>query len=251
MTAPMTLVVLFDWDLDVGRCIGVRLPNDESESLRPVVDPTVQLACEEWALADELPQRRRRTWVAGRAAMRIALDRKGIDACAIGRDARGAPVLPIGCAGSISHKEVQRHDDLPSRASYERGEVIAVAIAKQETVARLGVDVELDRAPAMDIASHVLTQDEDAALAELDPAARAHEVVLRFSAKEALYKAVDPFVRRYVGFKEVAVTPHPDGSADVEWRLVGKAGEPPFESRVLWRRDLGLVVTMARVWRAG
>jgi 4'-phosphopantetheinyl transferase EntD len=247
----MTLVVLFDWDLDFGRCIGVRLPNDQFESRRPMDDPRVQLSREDWALADELPQRRRRPWVAGRAAMRIALAREGIDSRAIGRDDRGAPVLPAGCSGSISHKEVQRPDDLPSHASCEGGDVIAVALVKREPVARLGVDVEFDRAPSVDIASHVLTSDEDAALADLDPATRPREVVLRFSAKEALYKAVDPFVRRHIGFKEVKVTPHPDGSGDVEWRLAGKAGEPPFESRVLWRRELGLVVTMARVWRAG
>jgi 4'-phosphopantetheinyl transferase EntD len=181
--------------------------------------------------------------------MRIALAREGIEAPAVDRDDRGAPVLPPAWAGSISHKEVLRAGDIVGDATCERGDVVAVALAGREPMARLGVDVEFDRVPTVDISSHVLTQDEDAALAEMETSARAREVALRFSAKEALYKAVDPFVRRYIGFKEVTVNPHPDGSADAAWHLGAESREGPFASSVLWRRTLGLVVTMARVWR--
>jgi 4'-phosphopantetheinyl transferase EntD len=247
MAGDVALVDLFDWDLPIGRCIGVLMQYEQSECVS--LDSRVPLVVDEWAFADQLAPRRRRSWVAGRAAMRIALAREGIEAPAVDHDDRGAPVLPPGWSGSISHKEVQRTGETLGGAACERGDVVAVALAGREAMARLGVDVEFDRAPSMDIASHVLRQDEDAALAEMETPARAREVVLRFSAKEALFKALDPFVRRHVGFNEVAVTPHRDGFAGVVWHLASERDEGSFASDVIWRRTTGLVVTMARVRR--
>jgi 4'-phosphopantetheinyl transferase EntD len=78
--------------------------------------------------------------------------------------------------------------------------------------------------------------------------ARAREVLLRFSAKEAIYKALDPFVRRYVGFLEVEVTPRPDGTADVRSQLPEASdGARAFAIDVRWQRFAGLVLTTARV----
>ena len=59
-------------------------------------------------------------------------------------------------------------------------------------------------------------------------------VLLRFSIKEAIYKAVYPYVRRYVDFSEAHVTPDPDGQAEVTLRL--SQGEGPFrvEARYYW-----------------
>ena len=51
----------------------------------------------------------------------------------------------------------------------------------------------------------MLTEAEQAEIASLAERDRAREVTVRFSAKEAIYKAIDPFVRRYVGFQEVEV----------------------------------------------
>jgi 4'-phosphopantetheinyl transferase EntD len=41
-------------------------------------------------------------------------------------------------------------------------------------------------------------------------------VILAFALKEAIYKAIDPHLRRYVGFQEVAVWPDAHGGARVE-----------------------------------
>ena len=115
--------------------------------------------------------------------------------------------------------------------------------------ARMGVDVEIDVARSHDIARRVLTPGEIAELAHLDASDRAREVLLRFSAKEAVYKALDPFVRRYVGFSEVAVSPRPDGTAIVTAGLPD--GEGPFLIEVRWRRFDGIVLTTARVIPSG
>ena len=162
--------------------------------------------------------------------MRTALTLSGVDAPAVLPDARGAPALPGGVVGSVSHKDA-----------------IAVALVARGA-APVGVDIELDAGPRQDLSSHVLTEAEAAELPPpANPVARAREVLLRFSAKEAIYKAVDPFVRRFVGFKEVSVRPLADGRAEVRSHL--PPGEGPFAIEVRWLRWEGFVLTTARVER--
>jgi 4'-phosphopantetheinyl transferase EntD len=72
---------------------------------------------------------------------------------------------------------------------------------------------------------------------------------VRFSAKEAIYKALDPFVRRYVAFEEVQVSPRPGGDADVVATL--RPAEGPFVIAATWRVLEGLVLTTARVSPSG
>ncbi len=220
----MTLDVAFDLSLAHGRCVGVRLPELTSR----VQELVETLLPGERAVAAELAEARRRTWVGGRVAMREALLRTEIDAPAILMDSRGAPLLPAGVSGSISHKKK-----------------LAVALVAREAMARLGVDLEDDVVGSLDISRRVLRDDEVAELAPLGAEARAREVLLRFSAKEALYKALDPFVQRYVGFHEVSVTPGTDGSTRVALHLTG--GEGPFSVDVKWLRLESIVLTTARV----
>jgi enterobactin synthetase component D len=211
---------LFDLELPHGRCVGLSVaagPLDEG-ALRP----------EEIAMAAGWSEARRRSFVAGRTALRMALDRAGIDAPAILADDRGAPRLPAGVAGSISHKES-----------------VAVALVAQETVARIGVDVEPDEPIRVDIARRVLTPEE---LVEIEPLVdpeRGRAVRLRFSAKEAVYKAIDPFVRRYVDFHEVSLRMvAEEGRAEVQAHLA--RGEGPFDIDVRWWRRDGVILTSAR-----
>jgi 4'-phosphopantetheinyl transferase EntD len=123
-----------------------------------------------------------------------------------------------------------------------------VALVACESDLRVGVDVEADEPGSIDISSKVIADDEMADLAPLGALERAREVLLRFSAKEAIYKALDPFVHRFVGFKEVSVAPQADGRADVRLHLDNNEG--PFAVEVRWRRFDALVLTTARVARA-
>ncbi|MBV9947319.1 MAG: 4'-phosphopantetheinyl transferase superfamily protein [Myxococcales bacterium] len=222
----MPAEIAFDLALEHGRCVGVRLPESGAD-----VDALASewLAPGERAFAESLSPLRRRSWVGGRAALRATLQRLGLVCPAVLADARGAPALPEGILGSISHK--QR---------------LAVAlVAGGGPGEALGVDLEVDAPARVDIASRVLTLEEAEELAGLDAMARAREVILRFSAKESIYKALDPFVRRYVDFLEVSLRPRPDGSAEVVARL--RQGEGPFMIEPRWRRLDGLVLTTARV----
>jgi 4'-phosphopantetheinyl transferase EntD len=229
MPAPVDPDVAFHFELEHGVCVGIRLPREPAS-----VDALARRALleEELAFAATLSASRRATWVGGRVALRKALARASFLAGPVLADDRGAPRLPPGVAGSISHKER-----------------LAVALAAAETGARVGVDIELDVARAHDITAKVLADDEVTELAPRTGDARAREVVLRFSLKEAIYKALDPFVKRYVGFKEVSVSPRPDGSAWVRPRL--PAGEGRFAIDASWRRvdAEGVVLTTARVER--
>jgi 4'-phosphopantetheinyl transferase EntD len=215
--APMPV---FAWELEHGLCVGVELPVEDDGLLLPA----------ERALAAEKKGARLPAWVGGRVAMRVAAARLGIALPPVGSDDRGAPVLPAGVLGSISHKA-----DL----------AVALLGRDADPRARLGVDVEEDRPGKLDISGKVLRDEELDALASLGEPERGREVLLRFSLKEAVYKALDPFVRRYVGFKEVAVTVSADGSAEVQPHL--EAGEGPFVFTARWRREKGLVVTTVRV----
>jgi 4'-phosphopantetheinyl transferase EntD len=195
---------------------------------RALAEALAGLHAEERVHAATLAPARRRDWVAGRLALRTALAGAGL-ACeaAVLADDRGAPALPAGLCGSISHK---------------RG--LAVALVAPGGGARIGVDLEQWAPPRLDLASRVLTDAERAALAGLDEAARGLAVVLRFALKEAVYKAIDPLVRRYVGFREVAVWPDDVGGARVE--VVAGAGDLPRDVEAAWLRVDELLLCTAR-----
>jgi 4'-phosphopantetheinyl transferase EntD len=159
-----------------------------------------QLHPREATMADLLPLARRGTFVAGRVALRAALrdttslaDDGGVIPPVL-RNSRGAPVLPPGVAGSISHKETL---------------ALAAVAPLRGDLRHLGVDLE--RRPLEEdlarpsIAPRVLTAHERTLLAEsgLDALAQRERVLIHFEVKEAVYKAIDPFVGRYVGFAEV------------------------------------------------
>jgi enterobactin synthetase component D len=220
---------VFDLHLEHGRCTGVRIPADAGEVMRLAEEV---LVTDERAFAATLAPLRQRSWVAGRVALRLAVERAGL-ACPspVLADDRGAPRMPAGLRASVSHKE----------------SVAVALVALAQGQARIGVDVEIDTARKHDITRRVLTVEEQVEIAALGPREHEREVLLRFSAKEAIYKALDPFVRRYVGFDEVAVTPLPGGSARVAATL--RHGEGPFAFAVTWRIDDDRVLTTARVTR--
>ena len=125
-----------------------------------------------------------------RAALREALG----FACDIPRDDRGAPVMPAGWLGSASNKG---------------GRAAALVAPDDGAGARIGVDLEHARAPRQPIETRVLTARELAAITDR------RDITRSFAIKEAIYKALDPFLRRYIGFLEVellageVVTPLP------------------------------------------
>jgi enterobactin synthetase component D len=199
----------FARELPLGTCLGISLPAIDSNA--DAFELPQVLHADEAAFARGLSPARRAGWVGGRVALRAALAAIGVDAPApILATRRGAPVLPAGAVGSVSHKS-----DL----------AVALVARAAVPVATLGIDVEVVRSFKHDIGRHVLTADERAALPPAGPA-RDAELLRLFSAKEAIYKALDPWVQRFVSFQEATVTRAPDG--DLRASLALAQGEGPF-----------------------
>lgn len=188
-----------------------------------IADPDAALtglAPAEQQRAAELGAVRRRDFIAGRTALRLALADAPAAAAAILSDDRGAPVMPAGWVGSLSHKAG-----------------LAAALVAPAGAWHIGVDLERAVAPRADIASRILTPREQAALRDGDPA-RGPAVTLRFAIKEAIYKALDPYVRRYVGFTEVEL--------DLDGDAVTVTTALPFAIEASWRAHGGHWLATAR-----
>jgi 4'-phosphopantetheinyl transferase EntD len=94
------------------------------------------------------------------------------------------------------------------------------------------VDLEALRPGAESLADWVLAAEERERLEALAPAERGRDVVVCFSLKEAVVKALDPYLGRLAGLGEVRVGPRPDGSAVIDLRL--RPGEGPFAVDARW-----------------
>jgi enterobactin synthetase component D len=219
----------------------VRIPaGAEHDNLTELGPGFASLAGAERTFFDSLSPGRKPTWLAGRIAMHEALRDLGLDDGPILNNQRGAPELPAGVTGSISHKHT-----------------LAVALAARR-LGGLSVGVDLEPVPTVppaptdpgwnhrpDISSRVMTPDELTALAALPASLRRHEVVLHFSLKEAIYKAINPLIGRYVSFQEACVLPHPDGSVAVTLALAQQEG--PFVAEARWSEIAGHLLTTATI----
>jgi 4'-phosphopantetheinyl transferase EntD len=182
----------------------------------------------ESAYARTLRGYRQVQFVGGRVAMRLACEQVGSRPPPLLPDDRGAPRIPPGLVGSISHKNT-----------------LAVAMAARAAQGTLGVDLEDYGPPRPGIATRILTATELRDVDALGGERRWFGVLVRFSIKEAIYKALDPYVHRYVGFHEAEVYPDLYGGARVALSLTG--GEGPFQvdARYEWLR--GRLLTSVRI----
>jgi len=142
---------------------------DEADAIAAAL---ARLPESERARAEQLSPTKRREHIAGRTALHAL-----IGDAVIGVSDRGAPIAD-GWTCSISHKGTH-----------------AVALAAPAGGSFIGIDLEHARAPRVDIAPRILTPNE--------PRVTGAALTRVFAIKEAIYKAVDPIVRRYVKFTEV------------------------------------------------
>lgn len=194
------------------------------------VDPARLMAAEAAAIASAVPARRAE-FSAGRAAARGALHQLQVGPVPIPVAPDRSPEWPAGIVGSLTHA----HD-------------VAIAVAaRAEHVAALGVDVEPDEDLPAELCEEILSADEISLLgpgqAGLRGARRA------FCGKEAIFKALFPSVRHFVGFEGARFLepPPPTGSARVR---VGPEFGPNWAGRTLTVEFLstrGVMLAFVRV----
>jgi len=172
-------------------------------------------------------ERRRREYRTGRACLRRALAELGVGPTPVLRGSRGAPRLPAGTVGSITHCPGFR----------------AAAVARTHEAAGIGIDAEPNDPlpPAARVA--VCRPEERELLAQLGrdrPDVSWDRLV--FSAKESVYKLWFPLTGCGLGFADIAVTPDPAGTFLARLPAEGTiAGRLPFGTvlgRWLVRDDL-------------
>jgi enterobactin synthetase component D len=133
---------------------------------------------------------RRLHFTLGRAAARDALAELGLagaETLAIGRGAAGEPVWPAGVVGAISHA----------------GDVAIAIVGRRTDYVGLGVDVEdLARGITARAMRLVATPAEQAWLAGGPDVWR----LMLFSAKEAVFKALYPIERVWLGFSDAELS---------------------------------------------
>ena len=179
---------------------------------------TAPLVGDEVAIAAALGPVRRREFVAGRTALRSLLG----EPVAILPDDRGAPKLPAGWVGSISHKGAR-----------------AAAL-----VAPAGQRLRRPRHRARRAVAPCRSRRRILTPREQQRVHDGRDVTLHFAIKEAIYKAIDPIVRRYVGFTEVELEIAADGSCAVH---VLDASRLPVVVEAWWQERDGLwLATRAR-----
>jgi len=144
------------------------------------------------------------------------------------KDEHGRPNLPLGFLGSISHKGTTA----VALVTEYKDSVQGVG----EPVLGIGVDIENRASNKGSIARKVLTPNEIEDLGNVEGVTSDDEVLLRFSLKESLYKAMHPLICQYVGFQEVEIRPLSDGRADVLFQLHSGAHEKFGTVTLHWRK---------------
>lgn len=213
--------VIIEQSLPHGHVAAVLLPfaSPEKNLDEALAEGERSLHAAERELAHNLAVPRRLSFVGGRVALRAALSAvsPATREHPVLRTLRGAPLLPPGILGSVSHK---------------RRLAVALAALPTREINTVGIDIEEipDEADLLrhDLAPKILTPFERRELITLesrDALAYREAVRLRFALKEAVYKAIDPHVQRYVRFQEVEVLPDSTGATEVRFSL------PEFQGR--------------------
>jgi 4'-phosphopantetheinyl transferase EntD len=176
--------------------VGIRRTSEGVPALHPL---------EEQYLGPNAAQRRRVSFALGRAAARDALAELGLEPLGIGRGAGGEPIWPDGIVGAITHT----------------GDVAIAVVGRQSDYAGIGIDVE-QQSPGLSAraARLVCTPTE---FGWVEEAPLSNRGTMLFSAKEAVFKALFPIERIWLGFGDAELTWHAE-RCGFDARLLKSAG---------------------------
>ncbi|MGR3218660.1 MAG: 4'-phosphopantetheinyl transferase family protein [Candidatus Anammoxibacter sp.] len=156
-------------------------------------EPLGTIYPEEEAFVQNVAQKRRSDFTAGRLCARKALTQLGIDKFPIKMDKDRSPVWPAEIVGSISHTDG----------------FCGVAVALKSKAESLGLDVErLDR--LSDKCWYLICTDSEISWIKSLPENRQQDIAtLIFSAKECFYKCQYIINKCWVGFHDAEISVNP------------------------------------------
>lgn len=209
------------------------------------LDPLLQsldLHADEVTRLGALQPERKLTFAGGRVAVRRAMELLDADGgVGGGSELRpvlsspiGAPLLPGGWLGSITHT----------------GGLAVAAVAEPPLNAggpfAVGIDVEHESRPTSPrLASRILSVSERATLGAQPGLGAPADALLRFSVKEALYKALHPLVCARIPWLSVSVQPRADGSCAVGVSELEAATGTRLRAHASWERHEGYFIATA------
>lgn len=183
--------------------------------------PSVAAFAELGLAAPRAHPKRQCEFLAGRHCARFALQQLGIDGIPGQQEHSRQPLWPVTACGSITH-------------SHGRA---AALVGKREHWLGLGLDLEREISPdrAQRLARSLLTPVELEHFTQLDSLAAAHWLTLAFSAKESLFKALNPHTGIYFGFQDARLTGWQDGILRMSLcRELAPGFGPDFPIAGLW-----------------
>jgi 4'-phosphopantetheinyl transferase EntD len=141
----------------------------------------------EMAALDAMKSKRRREFIHGRTCARAALSLLDLPDQAIAVGTQREPVWPDSIVGSITHC----------------GSVAAAAVARQQDLGALGIDLESGHPLDQALLPMICRPEEIERLQESSqPLVHAK---LIFSAKESIYKCIWPTLRHFVDFQDISI----------------------------------------------
>jgi len=143
---------------------------------------------------------RKEEFIAGRACALLGLKELGSKFEIVKRSSSRKPIWPKGFIGSITHTK-----DLAMASVY-----------KEDFCRSVGIDCEvLIKPERFDKIKEYITRKEDLTILNTDKSCKlSHIQTLIFSAKESLYKAINPLCDEFFGFQEAFISSvnHDEGS---------------------------------------
>ena len=150
----------------------------EEFSLHPI-----EAAC----LSPRATSKRRKEFIMGRAAAHAALVKLGKSTSGIGKNRSGAPIWPPDIVGSITHKN----------------DAALAVVAPTQRCRGVGVDIESADDPINPDISRRICHPEEIPWVVKDHTLSTLRLKLIFSAKESIFKAVNPYSGDFVSFTDI------------------------------------------------
>lgn len=151
---------------------------------------------EEQLLSPQAVEKRRREFLMGRTAARLALQELGIaPPPAIMRGERREPLWPQGIVGSITHA----------------GDYAVAAVAREANVLSIGIDIEKVKQRHVTEIGRTIADADEQRWIQQDPNAIVQRTLLIFSAKESVFKALYPLCQVFLDYSAVSLKADSEG----------------------------------------